>query len=134
MAALRGGRTNTSASDLGGRARRARALAGLLRAARRGALEPVERPVLRIAFANGPGREVRYGMFFGAGVVHRGIQLVKSRLPHRQQGVLGASLVTGGLLARLALLGDHGRSAGDPTRWSIRVDGFDRRPRRRRGW
>jgi hypothetical protein len=109
IAVLRGGRTNMTALDLGGRRNPVRAMAGLLRAARVGPLEDrhLERPVLRVQY--GPGITTRYGMFFGAGVVHRGIELVHRVFPKERQGVFGASLVTATLLARMALLGEsHG--------------------------
>jgi hypothetical protein len=110
LAMLRGGRTNMTALDLGTQRDPVRALAGLVAAARTGDLDRrlVNRRVLRVQY--GPGFEVRYGMFLGAGVIHRGIELVHRVFPKgRSQGVFGASLVTATLLARLALLGDsHG--------------------------
>ncbi len=109
IAVLRGGRTNMTALDLGSRRDPVGAMAGLLQAARMGSLEDrhLERPVLRVQY--GPGINTRYGMFVGAGVVHRGIELVHRVIPRKRQGVSGASLVTATLLARMALLGEsHG--------------------------
>jgi hypothetical protein len=106
IAALRGGRTNMTALDLGSRRDPVRAMADLIAAARNGSLEDrrLARPVLRVQC--GPGITTRYGMFFGAGVVHRGIELVHRVFPSERQGVFGASLVTATLLARMALLGE----------------------------
>jgi diacylglycerol kinase (ATP) len=109
IAVLRGGRTNMTALDLGSRRDPVRAMADLLEAARVGSLEDrtLERPVLRVQY--GPGIHTRYGMFVGAGVVHRGIELVHRVVPRNRQGVSGASLVTATLLARMAFLGEsHG--------------------------
>jgi len=109
VAVLRGGRTNMTALDLGSRRDPVRAMAELLKAARSGSLDDrrLERPVLRVQY--GPGIQTRYGMFVGAGVVHRGIELVHRLIPTERQGVLGASLITATLLARMAILGEsHG--------------------------
>ena len=109
IAVLRGGRTNMTALDLGSRRDPVRAMAGLLQAARAGSLDDrrLERPVLRAQY--GPGINTRYGMFVGAGVIHRGIDLVHRVIPRKRQGVSGASLVTATLLARMALRGEsHG--------------------------
>ncbi|MDJ0853347.1 MAG: diacylglycerol kinase family protein, partial [Myxococcota bacterium] len=124
IAPLRGGRTNTNALDVGASRSPVRALETLVRAARDGSVHErvVERRVLKVDVRDGFDREVRYGMFFGAGVIHRGTRLVHRSLPHGQQGVFGASLVTGALLARLAL----GRDAGGllaPDKVRIFVDG-----------
>jgi diacylglycerol kinase (ATP) len=106
IAVLRGGRTNMTALDLGSRRDPVRAMAGLLQAARTGSLEDrtLERPVLRVQY--GPGINTRYGMFVGAGVVHRGIEMVHRTIPRNRQGVSGGSLVMATLLARMALLGE----------------------------
>jgi hypothetical protein len=109
IAVLRGGRTNMTALDLGSRRNPVRSLADLIASARAGTLDDrrLERPVLRVQY--GPGIHTRYGMFFGVGVVHRGIELVHRMIPRKRQGVFGASLVTGTLLARMAFLGEsHG--------------------------
>ncbi len=124
IAPLRGGRTNANAVDLGATRSPRRALERLVRAAASGRLSEhvVERRVLRVDVRDGLDRDVRYGMFFGAGVIHRGIQLVHRGLPHGQQGAFGAALVTGALLARLAL----GREAGGvlaPDKLRIFADG-----------
>jgi hypothetical protein len=124
LALLHGGRTNMTALDLGTRRDPLRAMASLIEAVRSGRIGErcVERRVLRVRY--GPGHESRYGMFFGAGVIHRGIELVHRVFPPgRSQGVLGASLVTGALLGRLALLGDsQGLLAPDKVR--ILLDGW----------
>ncbi len=104
VAPLRGGRTNTSARDLGGNRNPLKGLAGLLEAAKADRLAErfVERAVLRVAFDK--GHAVQYGMFFGAGLIRRAIALTHRLFPPgRSQGVLGAGLMTGALVLRLAL-------------------------------
>jgi len=122
VAVLRGGRTNMSARDLGSARDPVRSMASLLWAAQTDRVHErtFARPVLRVQY--GPGMNLRYGMFFGAGVIHRGIELVHHRFKEKRQGVFGASLMTSTLLARLALLGD---SAGvlEPDKISMLVDG-----------
>jgi choline kinase len=109
LAPLRGGRTNMTALDLGTRRDPVRALAGLLAAASRGELARriVRRRVVCVEQA--AGRERTYGMFFGAGVIHRAIELTHRIFPKgTSQGVFGGTLVTAGLLTRAALLRDSG--------------------------
>jgi hypothetical protein len=121
VAVLRGGRTNMSALDLGSDRHPERSMMRLLWAARSGRVHKrlIDRPVLRVQY--GPGRNLRYGMFFGAGVIHRGIELVHRCFSDRRQGVFGASLVTAVLLARRALLGD-GKGVLVPDKIQILVD------------
>jgi diacylglycerol kinase (ATP) len=126
LAPLHGGRTNTSARDLGVRRDPIQAVTHLLRAHWAGRLDEcvVERRVLRIELREGARREVRHGMFLGAGALHRGIERVQRRFPQgRSRGVLGPALVTGGLLARLALPGDGGGILA-PDKIGILVDGL----------
>jgi len=95
IAPLRGGRTNMTAVDLGAHRNPVTGLRAVLDAARRGRLHErqVTRPVLRLRFDR--GRRVEYGMFFGAGTIHRAIELVHDIFPAgRTQGALGAGLVT----------------------------------------
>jgi hypothetical protein len=124
LALLHGGRTNMTALDLGTRRDPVRAMASLIETVRGGRVRErsVERRVLRVHY--GPGHETRYGMFFGGGVIHRGIELVHRVFPPgRSRGVLGASLVTGALLGRLALFGDtHGVLT--PDKVQILLDGW----------
>jgi choline kinase len=104
---LRGGRTNMTALDIGAGRDPVRGLADVLAAAARGEL--ARRVVRRrvVCVEHGPRRERLYGMFFGAGVIHRGIELAhRVVLRGTSQGVLGGTLVTAGLLARAALLRD----------------------------
>jgi hypothetical protein len=55
--------------------------------------------VLRIAFDQ--GRRVQYGMFFGAGMIHRAIALTHRVFPKgRSQGSFGAGVVTASLIAK----------------------------------
>jgi hypothetical protein len=103
VAPIRGGRTNMSAIDLGSHRNPARGLAELIERARQGRLEEreVRRAVLRVDL--GPEDGVHYGIFFGAGVLHRAVQLTPRYFPEgRAQGIFGAGAVTGTLLARTA--------------------------------
>jgi choline kinase/diacylglycerol kinase family enzyme len=101
---LRGGRTNMTALDLGSRRDAVAGFARLLAEAARGDLRHrlVRRRV--VCVQHGAGRERLYGMFFGAGVIHRAIELTnRTLLRGNSQGVLGGALMTAGLLARAAL-------------------------------
>jgi diacylglycerol kinase family enzyme len=109
VAPLRGGRTNMTALDLGANSNPVEGLAAVLEAARRGTLAErlVRRPVLRIESAT--RREVRYGMFFGAGMIQRAVALTHRVFPSgRSQGVFGAGTVTGALLLKTALRAQDG--------------------------
>jgi diacylglycerol kinase family enzyme len=101
IAPLRGGRTNMTALDLGVRRDPIAALEHLLRAAADGSLHALctERAVLRCSSSR--GNPVQYGMFFGAGIIPRAIELTHRIFPTgRSQGVFGASLVTAALIAK----------------------------------
>jgi len=123
VAVLRGGRTNMSARDLGSHKDPLRGMSNLVWAVQTGRVQErvIDRPVLRVQY--GPGVNLRYGMFFGAGVIHRGIELVHQRFRAERQGLFGASLVTSTLLARLALLGDS-QGVLEPDKVGILVDGM----------
>lgn len=122
IAPLRSGRTNMSALDIGSDPDPVAAVAGIMEAARSGSMleRVVDRPVLRVKVM--PENTIHYGMFFGAGVIERAIRFVHRTFPEgRAQGVLGAGLVTGTLVAR-AVIG----SAGDlltPDAALVRLDG-----------
>jgi hypothetical protein len=101
IAPMRGGRTNMTALDLGARRDPAAGLHALLEAAASNRLEEhvVPRPILRIASSR--RGEAQYGMFFGVGMIQRAVQLVHRVFPSgRSQGVFGAGLVTGALIAK----------------------------------
>jgi hypothetical protein len=122
IAPLRGGRTNMTALDLGARSSPVKGLRGLLEDARAGRLAEriVERPVLR--FETRKGRHLQYGMFFGAGMIHRAIELTHRLFPPgRSQGVLGAGVVTGGLILRASMRDRNGVLA--PDKIQILLDG-----------
>jgi hypothetical protein len=105
IAPLRGGRTNMTALDMGAQRDPVKGLEALIAADRAGELERrvVHRRVLRVEY--GSERRALYGMFFGLGVIHRGIQLTHRSFPQgRAQGVFGGMLVIGALLSRLALV------------------------------
>ena len=113
VAPLRAGRTNMSAMDLGADRNALRGLATMLDAAREGRIaERVEpRRVLRVAYGYGFERAVQYGMFFGAGLIKRAIELNHRLFDQEGQrsvveGVPGATLVTAGLIGR-AITGDQ---------------------------
>jgi len=103
LAPIRGGRTNMSAIDLGSDRHPARGLAELIGLARSGRLHEreVQRSVLRVDL--GPDDGVQYGIFFGAGMLHRAVQLTPRYFPEgRTQGIFGAGAVTATLLGRTA--------------------------------
>ncbi len=113
VAPLRAGRTNMSAMDLGANRDPLRGLAALLDCAEDGRIaERVEpRRVLRVSYGYGIERAAQYGMFFGAGIIKRAIELNhrlfdKDGQKHIVEGVPGATLVTAGLLGR-AITGDQ---------------------------
>jgi hypothetical protein len=109
IAPLRGGRTNMTALDLGAHRNPVEGLGAVLEAARTGTLAErlVRRPVLRIESLT--RREVQYGMFFGAGMIHRAIALTHRLFPPgRNQGVFGAGVVTGALLFKTAFRAKDG--------------------------
>jgi hypothetical protein len=98
------------------------ALSALLAAAQNGSMAEriVERDVLRIDL--GPEAGVQYGMFFGAGVLHRAIECKHQLLPERHfQGLLGAGVFTGVLVVRAALGSVRGLLT--PDNMEIRLDG-----------
>jgi hypothetical protein len=104
IAPLRGGRTNMTAHDLGAQRDPVRGLASVLEAVRSRRLgeRMVRRPVLRVAFHR--GYSVQYGMFFGAGMIHRAIALTHRLFPKgRNHGVVGPGLVTAGLISKSIL-------------------------------
>lgn len=101
IAPLRGGRTNMTALDLGVRRDPIAALEHLLRASADGRLRELraERGVLRCSSSRRV--PVQYGMFFGAGMIRRAVELTHRIFPTgRSQGVFGASLVTAALIAK----------------------------------
>ena len=114
IAPLRGGRTNMTALDLGAQRDPVKGLASVLEAARtrRLAERMVRRPVLRVAYHR--GFSVQYGMFFGAGMIHRAIALTHRLFPKgRNHGVLGPGLVTASLIGKTMLRPRSGVLAPD---------------------
>jgi hypothetical protein len=111
IAPLRAGRTNMSAMDLAADRDPLRGLAELIASAEDGRIaERVEpRRVLRVSYGHGTQGELpatQYGMFFGAGLIKRAIELNHRLFDQEGQrkvieGVPGATLVTAGLLGRL---------------------------------
>ncbi|MCA9511004.1 MAG: diacylglycerol kinase family protein [Myxococcota bacterium] len=120
IAVLRGGRTNTTALDIGAHRDPVRSLETVIQAARQGRLEERirRRDVLRVE-SDG---EVRCGMFFGGGVIYRGIELVHSSFPQgRARGVFGSTTVIGALVGKLLLGGTDGMVA--PDKAQVHLDG-----------
>ena len=83
IAPLRGGRTNMSARDIGANRDPLKGLNEVLMSAREGRIaERVSRRrVLRVDYR--PFEDPVYGMFFGAGMIHRAIGLVHQHFPPR---------------------------------------------------
>ncbi len=109
IAPIRGGRTNMTALDLGAHRDPVRGLKALLEAAKTGRIHErvTDRPVLRIAYDQ--GRRAEYGMFFGAGMIHRAIDLTHRLFPQgRSQGSFGAGMVTLSLLAKALFQSNEG--------------------------
>ncbi len=128
IAPLRAGRTNMSALDLGARKNPLRGLSELIACAEDGRIaERVEpRRVLRVSYGYGRYRAAQYGMFFGAGIIKRAIELNHRLFENDDdkgfvEGVPGATLVTASLIGR--------RIAGDnsgiltPDKVEILLDG-----------
>lgn len=116
VAPLRAGRTNMSAMDLAAHRNPLRGLEELIACAEDGRIaERVEpRRVLRVSYGhgtNGSQRSDQYGMFFGAGIIKRAIELNHELFDQDSQrnwaeGVPGATMVTAGLIGRL-ITGDR---------------------------
>lgn len=122
IAPLRGGRTNMTAADLGADRDPVRGLLRVLEAAEGGYLErlAVSRPVLRVRSSRRIGDQ--YGLFFGAGLIHRAIGLVhRSFPPGRSQGLFGAGVVTAALVAKLLFRPTRGILT--PDKCSVHADG-----------
>ena len=122
IAPLRGGRTNMTAADLGADRNPVRGLARVLDAADGGYLERliVQRSVLRVRSSHRAADQ--YGMFFGAGLIRRAIGVVhRSFPPGRSQGLFGASVVTGALIAKLLFRPTRGILT--PDKCSVQIGG-----------
>jgi diacylglycerol kinase family enzyme len=101
VAPLRGGRTNMTAMDLGAHRNPVKGLRNLLEDVKAGQIEDrfVDRPLLRVETLL--DRRIHYGFFFGAGMIHRAIDLTHNLFPQgKSQGSFGAGLVTAGLILR----------------------------------
>jgi hypothetical protein len=128
IAPLRAGRTNMSALDLSAHRNPLRGLEELIACAEDGRIaERVEpRRVLRVSYGYGIARASQYGMFFGAGLIKRAIELNHRLFDNDTQksfveGVPGATLVTAGLIGR-AISGDHSGIL-TPDKVQIMLDG-----------
>ena len=101
VAPLRGGRTNMTAMDIGAQRDPVKGLQSLMEDVKAGRIEDrlVDRPLLRVETLR--DRRTHYGFFFGAGMIHRAIDLTHSIFPPgRSQGSFGAGIVTAGLLMK----------------------------------
>jgi hypothetical protein len=130
IAPLRAGRTNMSALDLGAHRNPLRGLAELIASAEDGRIaERVEpRRVLHVSYGYGIARQSQYGMFFGAGLIKRAIELNHRLFDGDAQkgfveGVPGATLVTAGLIGR-AITGDR-TGILTPDKVQILLDGTE---------
>lgn len=133
VAPLRAGRTNMTAMDLASHRDPVRGLEKLIACAGDGRIaERVEpRRVLRVSYGHGPNgseRAVQYGMFFGAGIIKRAIELNHKLFNNDGQrnlaeGVPGATLVTAGLVGRL-ITGDR-TGILTPDKIRILLDGYE---------
>lgn len=122
IAPLRGGRTNMTALDLRARRNPVKGLRDLLEDARAGRLAErmVQRPVLRAETLK--AHHLQYGMFFGAGMIHRAVEMTQRVFPQgKSQGVFGAGLVTAALCTRVAMSDTKGILT--PDKIGILVDG-----------
>ena len=120
IAVLRGGRTNMAALDLGSGRNPVRSLEELIYAARQGRIaeRTLHRDVLRAEYDG----EVRCGMFFGGGLIHRGVDVVHGNFPQgRARGVFGSTVVVGGLLTKLLVSRGDGILA--PDKAQVMIDG-----------
>lgn len=116
-----GGTTNMTASDLGVRTHPEKHLRILARWLDGSGPSPgrVMRPVLRVEHRR--AEAPRYGMFFGAGAIHTGVQLFHQRIRSLGLGGLGPGLAFAGSLA--ALLGGRDSRLNRPTTVGVRIDG-----------
>jgi diacylglycerol kinase-like protein len=139
IAPLRGGRTNCTSTDLGADRHPAVGLARLLEAADAGQLDrlAVSRPVLRLRSSR--RSTDHYGMFFGAGLIYRAIQVVHRMFPPGRQGTFGASIVTGALVLKVLVhptqgilapdkceVREQGRELADPELYLLIASTLDR--------
>lgn len=121
IAPLCGGRTNMNALVIGSQRNTVAALAQLLATAKNGDMAErlTEQPVLRVDL--GPASAVQYGMCLGVGVLHRAIDLKHQILPQQRfQGLPGAALFVGTMLARVVFGSDTGLLT--PDRIAVTLD------------
>lgn len=117
---IAGGTTNMTAADVGARGAPQQALRsiGAWLSGARGEPRRTERPVLRVEPA--PDRPPLYGLFFGAGAIHTGVEFF-----HRRIAALGTGGTIGPGLACARLLLSLVRPAQtriQPTRLTLRLD------------
>lgn len=121
LVVIAGGTTNMTAVDVGARGapqQALRALGAWLAGARDGPRR-TERPVLRVVPA--PARPPLYGMFFGAGAIHTGVEYFHHRIAAwRTGGTIGPGLACARLLLALAR---PAQSRVQPARLRLRLDG-----------
>lgn len=120
LAVIAGGTTNMTAADVGARGAPHKALRsiGAWLAGSHGGPRRTERPVLRVEPA--PGRAPLYGMFFGVGAIHTGVEFF-----HRRIAALGTGGTIGPSLACARLLFSLARPTQtriQPVRLTLRLD------------
>lgn len=117
---IAGGTTNMTAADVGARGTPQQALRSIgawLSGARSGPRR-AERPVLRVEAAS--GRAPLYGMFFGAGAIHTGVEFFHRRIAALGTGgTIGPGLAFARLLLALAW---PAQTRIQPTRLTLRLD------------
>lgn len=120
LVVIAGGTTNMTAADVGARGtpqQALRALGAWLAGTRNGPRR-TERPVLRVVSA--PERPPLYGMFFGAGAIHTGVEYFHRRIAAlRTGGTIGPGLAWARLLLALAR---PAQSRVQPVRLRLRLD------------
>ncbi|HET8701930.1 MAG TPA: diacylglycerol kinase family protein [Nitrococcus sp.] len=120
LAVIAGGTTNMTAADIGARAapRQALRAVGAWLARAGGGPSCTERPVLQLEPA--PDRPPLYGMFFGAGAIHTGVEFFHRRIAALGTGgTIGPGLACARLLFSLAW---PAQTRVQPVRLTLRLD------------
>jgi hypothetical protein len=125
IAPLCGGRTNMSALDLGAKSDPVRGFAELIEAVETNRLEERISPRHVIGVRHGADRRMNYGMFFGCGMISRAVaveqKVFEKGLGRKIQGVASSTLVTAGILGRMAV-GDN-TGILTPDKVQVLIDG-----------
>jgi len=102
IAIVQGGRTNMTANAIGVPRDVHGSIRQLVDVVRTGRLATAvaPQPVLRVEWSDDDEHQVRYGTFFGAGVIHRATRWMRCRLPAKRQGTAATAALVATLLAR----------------------------------